>query len=86
MLLLMDGLLNFSGLFRCRERGRMDAPHAFTTVLSPFEIDDESHEIETNTEYPYEFYMASKNFAEPDKIPEVVNAGSYLELKNNIIV
>lgn len=79
MLLLMDGLLNFSSAYLGAGRGgRMDAPLAFTTVLSPFEIDDESHEIETNTEYPYEFYMASKNFAEPDKIPEVVNAGKLL--------
>lgn len=79
MLLLMDGLLNFSSAYLSGGRGgRMDAPIAFTTVLSPFEIDDESHEIETNTEYPYEFYMASKNFGEPDKIPEVVNVGKLL--------
>ncbi len=79
MLLLMDGMLNFSNSYLSSGRGgRMDAPIAFTTVLSPFEIDDESHEIETNTEYPYEFYKASKNFTEADKIPEIIAAGKLL--------
>ncbi len=79
MLLLMDSMLNFSCAYLSAGRGgRMDAPIAFTTVLSPFEIDDESHEIETNTEYPYEFYQATKNFTEADKVFEIVNAGKIL--------
>lgn len=79
MLLLMDGMLNFSNAYLSAGRGgRMDAPIAFTTVLSPFEIDDESHEMETNTEYPFEFYKATKNFTEADKVPEIVNAGKLL--------
>ena len=73
MLLLMDSMLNFSKSYLSSGRGgRMDAPLAFTTVLSPYEIDDESHEIETNTSYPYEFYLASKSFADPDKIEGIV--------------
>lgn len=79
MLLLMDAMLNFSnGYLSAGRGGRMDAPIAFTTVLSPFEIDDESHDIETNTEYTYEFYQATKNFGEPDKISDIVNAEKLL--------
>jgi len=79
MLLLMDSMLNFSNSYLSSGRGgRMDAPIAFTTVLSPFEIDDESHEMETNTEYPFEFYQASKTFTEADKVPEIISAGKLL--------
>jgi len=67
MLLLMDGLLNFSMSFLSNKSGgRMDAPLAFTTIINPFEIDDESHEIETVTEYPFELYQDAKNFSDPD--------------------
>ena len=73
MLLLMDSMLNFSKSYLSSGRGgRMDAPLAFTTVLSPYEIDDESHEIETNTTYPYEFYLATKAFADPDKVEGII--------------
>jgi len=73
MLLLMDSMLNFSKSYLSSGRGgRMDAPIAFTTVLSPYEIDDESHEIETNTSYPYEFYLATKAFGDPDKIEKII--------------
>lgn len=73
MLLLMDSMLNFSKSYLSTGRGgRMDAPLAFTTVLSPYEIDDESHEIETNTSYPYEFYLATKSFGDPDKVEGIV--------------
>lgn len=75
MLLLLDGLLNFSQSYLSIGRGgRMDAPITFTTTLSPYEIDDESHEIETNTSYPYEFYEMAKNFGDPDKIPGIISA------------
>ncbi len=73
MLLLMDSMLNFSKSYLSTGRGgRMDAPLSFTTILSPYEIDDESHEIETNTSYPYGFYQATKDFADPDKIDGVM--------------
>ncbi len=79
MLLLMDGLLNFSQSYLSIGRGgRMDAPIAFTTTLSPYEIDDESHDIETNTEYPYEFYELAKTFGDPDKIPGIISARKLL--------
>lgn len=65
MLLLMDGLLNFSEKYLSGGRGgRMDAPLAFTTIVNPFEIDDECYEMETVTEYPFEFYQNAKNYGD----------------------
>ncbi|NCC70980.1 hypothetical protein EOM09_05340 [bacterium] len=65
MLLLMDGLLNFSEKYLSGGRGgRMDAPLAFTTIVNPYEIDDECYEMETVTEYPYEFYINAKNYGD----------------------
>jgi len=67
IMLLMDALLNFSPKYLSKGRGgRMDAPIAFTTVVNPYEIDDECYEIETVTEYPYEFYENSKKFLDAD--------------------
>ncbi len=67
LMLLMDALLNFSPKYLSKGRGgRMDAPVAFTTVVNPYEIDDECYEIETCTEYPFEFYENSKKFMDAD--------------------
>jgi DNA polymerase II large subunit len=67
IMLLMDALLNFSPKYLSKGRGgRMDAPIAFTTVVNPYEIDDECYEIETATEYPFEFYQNSKRFLDAD--------------------
>jgi len=74
MMLLMDPMLNFSyGYLAGNSGGKMDAPLTFTTILNPYEIDDECYEIETVTEYPYEFYQNSKTFGDPyDKNVEYV--------------
>ena len=74
MMLLMDPMLNFSyGYLAANSGGKMDAPLTFTTILNPYEIDDECYEIETVTEYPYEFYQNSKIFGDPyDKNVEYV--------------
>lgn len=67
MMLLMDALLNFSVSYLSKGRGgRMDAPLAFTTIVNPFEIDDECYEMETITEYPFEFYINAKNYKDAD--------------------
>jgi DNA polymerase II large subunit len=61
MLLLLDSLLNFSKSYLSDGRGgRMDAPLSFTNILDSYEVDDESYEIETVQEYPYELYLAAK--------------------------
>jgi DNA polymerase II large subunit len=67
LMLLMDALINFSPKYLSKGRGgRMDAPIAFTTIVNPYEIDDECYEIETATEYPFEFYQNSKKFLDAD--------------------
>lgn len=67
LMLLMDALLNFSVKYLSKMRGgRMDAPLSFTTIVNPFEIDDECYEIECVKEYPYEFYENTKKFMDID--------------------
>ncbi len=67
LMLLMDALLNFSPKYLSKGRGgRMDAPIAFTTIVNPYEIDDECYEIESCLEYPFEFYENSKKFMDAD--------------------
>ncbi len=57
IMLLMDGLLNFSHSYLPESRGgRMDAPLVFTVMLKPTEIDDEVYDMETCWKYPLELY------------------------------
>ena len=66
VILLMDGLLNFSMKFLAnRNGGKMDAPVVFSTIVSPNEIDDEVHEMETCWDYPLEFYEKASGICEP---------------------
>ncbi|MFH1587783.1 MAG: DNA polymerase II large subunit [Candidatus Diapherotrites archaeon] len=74
ILLLMDGLINFSHKYLPSSRGgRMDAPLVFTSVLNPAEIDDEAYEIETCENYPLELYELSQKKIAPkiDSIQQV---------------
>ncbi len=69
VLLLMDGLLNFSNEYLPTHRGgRMDAPLVFTVALVPNEIDDEIYEMETVTEYPLELYEKTFRPIMPESI------------------
>ncbi|VVB99611.1 DNA polymerase II large subunit [uncultured archaeon] len=69
VILLMDGLLNFSRFFLPESRGgTMDAPLVLTTEINPKEVDDESHAMETVTEYPYALYELSDRFAAPSEL------------------
>ena len=67
LMLLMDGLLNFSQAYLPSSRGgRMDAPLVFTIVLNPSEIDEEVHEMETCSTYSREFYERASAFGSAD--------------------
>ncbi|MBN2067374.1 MAG: DNA polymerase II large subunit [Candidatus Diapherotrites archaeon] len=81
LLLLMDGLLNFSHSYLPSSRGgRMDAPLVFTIALKPSEIDNECHEMEKCSSYPLELYEAAQKIMPADSVPiEVV--GDSLEKK-----
>jgi len=69
VILLMDGLLNFSRFFLPASRGgTMDAPLVLSTEINPEEIDDEVHVMETCAGYPLEFYEASERFGSPNEV------------------
>lgn len=80
IILLMDGLLNFSRQFLPDSRGSrsMDAPLVLTTLLVPNEVDDEVHNIDRVTQYPLEFYQKTEQIAYPwdlkiEQISDVLN-------------
>ncbi|MDD2666279.1 MAG: DNA polymerase II large subunit [Methanocellales archaeon] len=69
IMLLMDGLLNFSLSYLPDKRGgKMDAPIVLTTRINPSEIDSEVHNIDLLRRYPLEFYEASLKHADPKDI------------------
>jgi len=69
-MLLMDVLLNFSRRYLPEKRGgQMDAPLVVSTLLNPFEIDDEAHKMEVVSAYPLEFYAKTWEKASPYSCP-----------------
>ena len=57
ILLLLDGLINFSRSFLSANRGgMMDAPLILTTTIVPTEIDKEALNVDTMSRYPLSFY------------------------------
>ena len=69
VMLLMDGLLNFSREFLPDKRGgRMDAPLVMSSRIDPTEIDDEAHNMDVVREYPLEFYEATREMADPEDV------------------
>ncbi len=74
IMLLLDGLMNFSKKYLPSSRGgTMDAPMVLTTKLNPMEVDDEVFEMENVDKYPIEFYEATQKIVNPSdiKIPTV---------------
>ena len=73
VMLLLDGLLNFSRSFLPEKRGgRMDAPLVLTTILDPKEVDKEVHNMDVVSRYPLEFYRMSMNYESPRKIEGLI--------------
>ncbi|PHQ44225.1 DNA polymerase II large subunit [Halorubrum sp. C3] len=76
VMLLMDGLLNFSKTFLPDQRGgRMDAPLVMSSRIDPSEIDDEAHNVDIVREYPLELYEASRELADPEAVEELIQIG-----------
>jgi DNA polymerase II large subunit len=68
IMLMMDGLINFSKLFLPRTRGgQMDAPIVMMTIIDPTEVDDQVHALEINKEFPTSFYEATLSFKHPSE-------------------
>jgi DNA polymerase II large subunit len=69
VMLLLDGLLNFSEQYLPDQRGgRMDAPLVMSTRIDPAEIDDEAHNVDVVEQYPLELYEAAREMADPEDV------------------
>ena len=69
VMLLLDGLLNFSRYFLPDKRGgQMDAPLVLTAIVDPREVDKEVHNMDIVSEYPIEFYEATLRYADPKDV------------------
>lgn len=76
VMLLMDGLLNFSKTFLPNQRGgKMDAPLVMSSRIDPSEIDDEAHNMDIVRRYPLEFYEATREMADPEVVEEWIQLG-----------
>ncbi len=74
IMLLLDGLINFSRAFLPETRGgTMDAPLVLTTRIDPAEIDKESHNLDVGSGYPLEFYLAALRYAHPREVENLVD-------------
>ena len=74
IMLLMDGLLNFSRAFLPSTRGGlMDAPLVLTTKIKPAEIDKEAHNMDLMHRYPLEFYRKTLEYANPRDLTEIMD-------------
>ena len=72
VLLLLDGLVNFSKSFLSTTRGgQMDAPLILTTKINPSEIDKEALNLDINNIYPVEFYELSQKTPNPKEVLDV---------------
>jgi len=77
IMLLLDGLLNFSRDYLPNSRGSlMDAPLVLSLRINPSEIDKEALNLDITGEYPLELLEKTLKFADPSEIMKlVVTAG-----------
>jgi DNA polymerase II large subunit len=76
IMLLMDGLINFSKTFLPDQRGgKMDAPLVMSSRIDPAEIDDEAHNMDIVSAYPRAFYEATRRMADPGEVEELIRIG-----------
>jgi DNA polymerase II large subunit len=74
IMLLLDGLINFSRSFLPEKRGGlMDAPLVLTLRIDPDEIDKEAHSIDLESSYPLEFYEETTKYSNPKEVEHLVN-------------
>jgi DNA polymerase II large subunit len=69
VMLLLDGLINFSRRFLPEGRGGlMDAPLVLSSRLDPNEIDKEAQNLDVLRRYPLELYRAAAEGAHPKEL------------------
>lgn len=77
VMLLMDGLLNFSRSYLPDKRGgQMDAPLVLTSRIDPNEVDKEAHNVDVLFQYPLEFYEATLKYTHPKDIVKLMDTVS----------
>jgi len=80
VMLLLDGLLNFSRSYLPDKRGgRMDAPLVLTVIIDPREVDSEVHNMDIVESYPLEFYHATLKYTSPKEITGIERVEDRLE-------
>ena len=74
IMLLLDGLINFSRSFLPESRGgSMDAPLVLTSRIDPSEIDKESLNVDVCPRYPLDLYTAALRYAKPQEIEPLID-------------
>jgi len=74
IMMLMDGLLNFTQTILPANRGgRMDAPLVLTTRLNPSEIDKEALNVDCSWCYSREFYESTLGQPHPKEVRSLVD-------------
>jgi DNA polymerase II large subunit len=74
IMLLLDGLINFSRSFLPQNRGgSMDAPLVLTSRIDPSEIDKEALNVDVCDHYPIEVYMGALAYAEPKTLVKLID-------------
>ena len=82
IMLLLDGLLNFSRIILPSSRGgRMDAPLTLTTRLNPMELDKEALHVDAGWSYSAKFYESTQSMPHPREIMD----SKLVDLVNNRI-
>ncbi|MEE8198256.1 MAG: DNA polymerase II large subunit [Thermoplasmata archaeon] len=74
VILLLDGLLNFSrGFLPDKRGGLMDAPLVLSTRIDPSEVDREVYNLEACGAYPLEFFEAAERGQHPREVEDLVD-------------
>jgi len=74
IMLLLDGLINFSRAFLPQNRGgSMDAPLVLTSRIDPSEIDKEALNVDVCDHYPIEVYTTALAYGEPKTIVKLID-------------
>lgn len=87
IMLLLDGLINFSKEYLPSTRGGlMDAPLVLTVQLNPDEVDKEAMNVDTLYDYPLEFYEAATLGKSPSELEDLmVTMGKRLKNTGTIL-
>jgi DNA polymerase II large subunit len=74
VMLLMDGLVNFSRSYLPDRRGgQMDAPLVLTSRIDPNEVDKEAHNVDVLFQYPLAFYEATLKYQNPKDLVKIMD-------------